>query len=146
MLFNQQLQDKCEDVFQLNANAKEHHLYSVVIRHINERLFPIEIPRDEYKWYKNKFTNIDMKIIINQMELIKYAYVILYMMACFFILVMLPKYIIDLLLFLCEKLLIFIYVILMIDFILYMCNNKTSEFYVHMFNTFKQNILELINI
>lgn len=148
-LFSKQLHDKCNDVFKLNADINEHHLYSVVIRHINEKFFPTEIPRDQYEWYINKFNAINngnVAMIINQMELMKYAYVILYMITCFVILVLLPRYIIDLLLFLCSKLLIFIYIILMIDFILYITHNKTSELYMHMFNTFKMYIRDVIHI
>ena len=148
-LFYKQLHNKCNDVFKLNADINTHHLYSVVIRYINEKFFPTEIPSDQYEWYINKFNTINnsnVVNIINQMELMKYAYVILYMIACFVILVILPQYIIDLLLFLCSKLLIFIYIILMIDFILYITHNKTSEFYEHMFNTFKLYIRDVINI
>ena len=141
-LFNRQLQDKCKDVFKLNLN--EQHVYNTVIRFINGKVFPKEIPRDRREWYKTMINSKGVTAVVNQLELVKYAHITLYMITCYFILVVLPKYVMDIFVFFCSKLLTVIYLIITVDFILYISNNNTWGFCVKAFEMFKQYFLETI--
>lgn len=143
-MYEMKLKEKCEDVFKLNG--KEEYLFFIVIKVVNKLCFNIEIEDNEYENYSQWINETNLNLLLLQMDLMKYCYVVVFIIVGYFLFVDIPRYVVEFVLMLFTKMLTGIYIFVILDFLLYVIHQTNISGITDKVSKIKENMhTQIIN-